>query len=163
MIVDLAFHNPEKEDGGIPNPHFHVMTTMRPLNPDGTWGQKQRREYLLDEDGNRIRDKNGDYMFNAVHTTDSVSYTHLDVYKRQVVQWEMYVEVKVTDTGRGISESNQAAIFRRFYREEEVHDQQGVGIGLYLAREIVTRQGGYIKVVSELGQGSEFSIMLPVR
>ena len=80
-----------------------------------------------------------------------------------VVQWEMYVEVKVTDTGKGISESNQAAIFRRFYREEEVHDQQGVGIGLYLAREIVTRQGGYIKVVSELGQGSEFSIMLPVR
>ncbi len=70
-----------------------------------------------------------------------------------VVQWEMYVEVKVTDTGKGISESNQAAIFRRFYREEEVHEQQGVGIGLYLAREIVTRQGGYIKVVSELGQG----------
>lgn len=46
---------------------------------------------------------------------------------------------------------------------QEVHDQQGVGIGLYLAREIVTRQGGYIKVVSELRQGSEFSIMLPVR
>ena len=80
-----------------------------------------------------------------------------------VVLWEMYVEIKVTDTGKGISESNQAAIFRRFYREEEVHDQQGVGIGLYLAREIVTRQGGYIKVVSELRQGSEFSIMLPVR
>jgi len=80
-----------------------------------------------------------------------------------VVLWEMYVEIKVTDTGKGISESNQAAIFRRFYREEEVHEQQGVGIGLYLAREIVTRQGGYIKVVSELRQGSEFSIMLPVR
>ena len=80
-----------------------------------------------------------------------------------VVLWEMYVEIKVTDTGKGISESNQAAIFRRFYREEEVHDQQGVGIGLYLAREIVTRQGGYIKVVSEPGKGSEFSIMSPVR
>ena len=80
-----------------------------------------------------------------------------------VVLWEMYVEVKVTDTGKGISESNQASIFRRFYREEEVHEQQGVGIGLYLAREIVTRQGGYIKVVSEPGHGSEFSIMLPVR
>ncbi|MEY8393058.1 HAMP domain-containing sensor histidine kinase [Lachnospiraceae bacterium 45-W7] len=80
-----------------------------------------------------------------------------------VVAWEMYVEVKVTDTGKGISESNQAAIFRRFYREEEVHEQQGVGIGLYLAREIVTRQGGYIKVVSEPGQGSAFSIMLPVK
>ena len=80
-----------------------------------------------------------------------------------VVLWEMYVEIKVTDTGKGISESNQAAIFRRFYREEEVHEQQGVGIGLYLAREIVTRQGGYIKVISELGKGSGFSIMLPTK
>ena len=80
-----------------------------------------------------------------------------------VVLWEMYVEVKVTDTGKGISESNQAAIFRRFYREEEVHEQQGVGIGLYLAREIVMRQGGYVKVVSEPGKGSEFSIMLPTK
>ena len=80
-----------------------------------------------------------------------------------VVLWEMYVEIKVTDTGKGISESNQAAIFRRFYREEEAHEQQGVGIGLYLAREIVTRQGGYIKVVSELGKGSAFSIMLPTK
>ena len=80
-----------------------------------------------------------------------------------VEEWEMYVEIKVTDTGKGISESNQAAIFRRFYREEEVHEHPGVGIGLYLAREIVTKQGGYIKVVSELGSGSAFSIMLPLR
>ena len=80
-----------------------------------------------------------------------------------VIPWEMYVEIKVADTGKGISESNQAAIFRRFYREEEVHEQQGVGIGLYLTREIVTRQGGYIKVVSEPGKGSEFSIMLPTK
>ena len=80
-----------------------------------------------------------------------------------VKQWEMYVEIKVTDTGKGISESNQAAIFRRFYREEEVHEQPGVGIGLYLAREIVTRQGGYIKVVSAPKKGSEFYIMLPLR
>ena len=80
-----------------------------------------------------------------------------------VEEWEMYVEIKVTDTGKGISESNQAAIFRRFYREEEVHEQPGVGIGLYLAREIIAQQGGYIKVVSELGSGSAFSIMLPLR
>ena len=75
----------------------------------------------------------------------------------------MYVEIKVADTGKGISESNQAAIFRRFYREEEVHEQPGVGIGLYLAREIVTKQGGYIKVVSNWEAGSAFSIMLPLR
>ena len=80
-----------------------------------------------------------------------------------VEEWEMYAEIKVADTGKGISESNQAAIFRRFYREEEVHEQPGVGIGLYLAREIIAQQGGYMKVVSELGNGSAFSIMLPLR
>ena len=78
-----------------------------------------------------------------------------------VEQWEMYVKLDVADTGRGIPESRQAAIFRRFYREEEVHDQPGVGIGLYLAREIVTRQGGYIKMNSEVGRGSTFSVFLP--
>ena len=80
-----------------------------------------------------------------------------------VEQWEMYVKLDVADTGKGIPESRQAAIFRRFYREEEVHDQPGVGIGLYLAREIVTRQGGYIKVTSEVGRGSTFSVFLPRR
>lgn len=69
MIADLAVHAPEKESG-IQNPHFHVMTTMRPLNKDGTFGQKQRREYVLDENGERIRDESGNYVFNAVHTTD---------------------------------------------------------------------------------------------
>ena len=80
-----------------------------------------------------------------------------------VEQWEMYVKLDVTDTGKGIPESRQAAIFRRFYREEEVHDQPGVGIGLYLAREIITRQGGYIKVTSKVGRGSTFSVFLPRR
>ena len=80
-----------------------------------------------------------------------------------VEQWEMYVKLDVTDTGKGIPESRQAAIFRRFYREEEVHDQPGVGIGLYLAREIITRQGGYIKVTSEPGKGSVFSVFLSRR
>ena len=69
MIADLAVHEPDKENG-IPNPHFHVLTTMRPLNPDGTWGNKQRREYALNENGERIRDEKGEYVFNAVHTTD---------------------------------------------------------------------------------------------
>ncbi len=78
-----------------------------------------------------------------------------------VEQWEIYVKIDVSDTGKGIAESNQASIFRRFYREEEVHDEQGVGIGLYLAREIITKQGGYIKVVSEVGKGSVFSVFLP--
>ncbi len=78
-----------------------------------------------------------------------------------VAQWEMYVEIKVSDTGKGISESNQTSIFKRFYREEEIHNQPGVGIGLYLTRKIVTQQGGYVTVESQVGKGSAFSIFLP--
>ena len=101
-------------------------------------------------------------VFNLLD--NAVKYTPAGGAVRVFVeQWEMYVKLSVSDTGKGISESNQAAIFRRFYREEEVHEQQGVGIGLYLTREIITRQGGYIKVTSEPGQGSEFSVMLPTR
>ena len=48
-----------------------------------------------------------------------------------------------------------------FYREEEIHNQPGVGIGLYLTREIVTQQGGYVTVESQVGKGSAFSIFLP--
>ena len=61
--------------------------------------------------------------------------------------WSYYCASAQTAQGdilaRDNPKGNQAAIFRRFYREEEVHEQQGVGIGLYLSREIVTRQGGY--------------------
>lgn len=56
MVVDFAVHQPDREDGGIPNPHFHVLCPIRPIEQDGKWGLKQRRGYELDEDGNRIRD-----------------------------------------------------------------------------------------------------------
>ena len=70
MIADIAIHQPDKEDGGIPNPHFHVLCPIRPIDADGRWGQKQRRVYRLDEGGNRIRDSNGKPLFDAVPTTD---------------------------------------------------------------------------------------------
>ena len=68
--MDFAVHSPDKEDVGISNPHFHVMCPIRPLDEHGRWGNKQRREYVLDEHGERIRDEAGNYVFNAVPTTD---------------------------------------------------------------------------------------------
>ena len=101
-------------------------------------------------------------LFNLLD--NAVKYTPAGgAIRVSVEQWEMYVKIDVSDTGKGIPESNQAAIFRRFYREEEVHHEQGVGIGLYLAREIVTKQGGYMKVTSEVGEGSTFSVVLSYR
>lgn len=69
MISDMAIHKPGKSPGDIPNPHVHVLVPMRPLKEDGTWGNKQRREYILDENGERIKGADGKYLFNAVKTT----------------------------------------------------------------------------------------------
>ncbi len=76
-------------------------------------------------------------------------------------EYEMFACVNIADTGIGISEDETAKIFARFYRSPEVSDERGVGIGLYLAREILTKEGGYIKVSSEKGNGSVFSVFLP--
>ncbi len=76
-------------------------------------------------------------------------------------EYEMFACVNIADTGIGISEDETAKIFARFYRSPDVSDESGVGIGLYLAREILTKEGGYIKVSSEKGNGSVFSVFLP--
>ena len=76
---------------------------------------------------------------------------------------EMYAALTVRDNGPGIPESQQAQVFRRFYRAPSGHEVPGVGLGLYLAREIVTRQGGFLRLASEPGEGAAFSIMLPLR
>ena len=76
-------------------------------------------------------------------------------------QWETAVKIDISDTGCGIPEQHFAQVFKRFYREEAVHDIRGVGIGLYLCREIISRQGGYIQLKSTVGQGSIFSVFLP--
>lgn len=75
--------------------------------------------------------------------------------------WELYLKISISDTGKGIPEKHHGTIFKRFYREEDVHDVEGIGIGLYLAREIVTMQGGYIQLTSGLGIGSCFMVFLP--
>ena len=99
-------------------------------------------------------------LFNILD--NAVKYTPADSDIQVSVQsWEFYVKIDITDSGKGIEESRQGMIFKRFYREEEVHDIEGIGIGLYLAREIITMQGGYIKVTSRVGHGSTFSVFLP--
>ena len=75
--------------------------------------------------------------------------------------YELFTRIDVADTGMGIPEGEQAKIFGRFYRSPAVADERGVGIGLYLARQIAAGQGGYIKVVSAPGKGSTFSLFLP--
>ena len=74
---------------------------------------------------------------------------------------DFYARVGIRDSGKGIEESRQTDIFKRFYREPEVADQDGVGIGLYLAREIIMKERGFIEVRSITGKGSTFYVNLP--
>ena len=71
---------------------------------------------------------------------------------------ELFLKLSISDTGKGIALERQAEIFTRFYREPEVHEKPGVGIGLYLARTIMELQKGYIEVKSEPGKGACFSL-----
>lgn len=93
---------------------------------------------------------------NAVKYTKAGGNIHISV-----CQEEIYSKIKIADTGKGIPLERQGTIFTRFYREPEVHDNEGIGIGLYLARKIISMQDGYIEVKSEVGRGSTFYIYLP--
>lgn len=79
----------------------------------------------------------------------------------EVIPYQMFCRINVTDNGPGIPEAERAKVFQRFYRSPAVYETEGVGIGLYLARQIAEGQGGYIKVSSRPGRGSCFSIYLP--
>jgi signal transduction histidine kinase len=92
---------------------------------------------------------------NAVKYTQAGGSVTLSIEK-----YEMYARINIIDNGSGILEADINNIFKRFYRGKNTLNEEGVGLGLYLAREIITKQEGYIKVSSEKGKGSMFSIFL---
>ncbi|WP_044913370.1 sensor histidine kinase [Butyrivibrio sp. WCE2006] len=92
---------------------------------------------------------------NAIKYTDQGSITI------STKDYEMFACVDISDTGIGIPEEESAKVFQRFYRGSNVKSKEGVGIGLHLAREIISGEGGYIKLSSKLGEGTTFSVFLP--
>ena len=79
----------------------------------------------------------------------------------EVKNYELFSAIQVSDTGPGIPEGEQAKIFGRFYRAPGAYQAEGVGIGLYLTRQIAEKQGGYVKVETAPGKGSTFSLYIP--
>ena len=97
----------------------------------------------------------GNLLDNAVkYTPEGGSVSVL------VRPWQFYTRIDITDTGIGIPEEHYNDVFQRFYRAPEVAAQEGVGLGLYLANGIITRQKGYISVKSKAGEGTTFSMYL---
>ena len=88
--------------------------------------------------------------YSPRHSRIHVSVTRLD----------LYTKITIADEGIGISEKEYNLIFKRFYRSGTVEQQEGSGLGLYLAQLIVQQEKGYITVASRVGQGSRFSLFL---
>lgn len=76
----------------------------------------------------------------------------------RVRPWQFYTRIDITDTGIGVPAEYYHDVFKRFYRGQS--SAEGVGLGLYLARGIITRQRGYMTLKSEVGKGSTFSVFL---
>lgn len=99
-------------------------------------------------------------LFNILD--NAVKYSPRNsVIKITVYAYEMFACVFVADQGIGIPKEELPRIFGRFYRGQNVREKNGVGIGLYLCRQIIEGQGGYITVESTVNQGSIFKIFLP--
>ena len=97
----------------------------------------------------------GNILDNAVKYTQAGGKISVTVRP-----WQFYTRIDISDTGIGISKEHYNHIFQRFYREEKVAAEEGVGLGLYLANRIITRQKGYISVKSRVGEGTTFSVYL---
>lgn len=112
----------------------------------------------------------GDGVFDPKWTAEAVcnlldnaiKYTPAGgTVKVQTHCYEMFCRIDVSDNGPGIPEEEQAKVFGRFYRSSANYQIKGLGIGLYLTRQIAEGQGGYVKISSGSGKGATFSIYLP--
>ena len=81
----------------------------------------------------------------------------------QSIVYESFIGIQVIDQGIGIPEQEQGKVFQRFYRGSNVTDKQGFGIGLYLAREVLSKQQGYVKLNSRQNQGTIVEVFLSRR
>lgn len=92
---------------------------------------------------------------------NAVKYTNIgEKIQIKVSSYEMFCRIDIKDNGIGIKEEELNEVFKRFYRSPSLQHIQGVGIGLFLTRKIISAQGGYIKVKSDVGKGSIFSVFL---
>lgn len=120
-----------------------LYLTLQDTNTHAVFDEKWTQEAL------------GNLVDNAIKYTDHGGITI------SVSTYELFTRIDISDTGVGIDEEDQPKIFSRFYRAQSASCDEGVGIGLYLTREILRAQNGYIKVTSALSCGSVFSVFLP--
>lgn len=138
-VIDAAFAQiaPKAEEKKI-------RITLEPTEADAVFDPKWTEEAVYN------------LLDNAVKYTPAGGAVRVTA-----AAYQMFSAIHVRDTGPGISEEEQPRVFQRFYRGAEYAEEEGVGIGLYLVRQIAEGQDGYVKVRSQVGSGSTFSLFLP--
>ena len=142
LVRDLGeTMEPVAQGGGI---ILHATAPQEPL--------------LVRGDRGRLRQVFVNLLANALHYTPAGGQVDIKTWR----EGERTI-VRVSDTGQGISASDLAHIFDRFYRTDRSRSREtgGSGLGLAIARSIVAAHGGTITATSGLGEGSIFSVALP--
>ena len=132
---------------------YHTFEVQMPKHLAFNFVQPEE-DVLIEVDESRLRQVIGNFLTNAGKFTPKGSVTLGWIKDMQTGKVELYVE----DTGIGLSEEDRTMVFSRFYKKDEF--KQGTGLGLSICKAIVVRLGGSIKVRSELGNGSRFSVYL---
>jgi len=136
MIADFAIHQPDKKDGGIPNPHFHILCPIRPIEDNGKWDYKQRRVYRLDEDGKRIIGEDGKPLFDAVPTADWGQPETLEHWREA---WAAMVNAKFEQKGLTCRVDHRSYARQGLDLLPTVHE--GVAVRQMEAKGIATDKG----------------------
>ena len=116
MLADICIH--DKGDG---NPHAHILLTMRPLEQDGTWGAKSRMEYILDDNGERIKLPSGRYKVKKVTATDWDERSKAEEWRSA---WADIVNVYLENNG------HETRVDHRSYERQGVEQIPTIHLGV---------------------------------
>lgn len=144
MIVDVAIHNPDRGKHGIPNPHGHLSAPMRPFLGSGEWGIKQHMEYVLDENGERIRKPNGKYKTIAVSETGWDDPALLEHWREH---WAELVNQKFEEKGLTCRIDHRSNEARGITDAPQVHE--GSAVRRMEAKGVRTDKGTWNRWVSK--------------
>jgi len=144
MIVDVAIHDPDKGKHGIPNPHGHLTSPIRPFLESGEWGDKQHQEYVHDENGDRIRKANGKYKTMAVSNTGWNDPALLEHWRKR---WAELVNAKFEEKGLSCRVDHRSNAEHGIDEIPQVHE--GSAVRRMEARGIVTEKGSWNRWVKK--------------
>ena len=123
MICDVAVHDPDKGEGGIPNPHVHVLVPIRPVNTNGEWGGKRLHIPVFDEEGNPVLNKKGKQKYDDPFTTDWGNPETLEVWREN---WAKIVNEKFAEKGLSCRIDHRSNEERGLDEIPQVHEGSAV-------------------------------------